>query len=563
MLRKMSLLAKLTLVVGVTFAVLIACVALAMGAAKNQIIEHQASALAETVASRVGAMRAVYTENVVGKLHADLPGQVRGTSDFWGKTGEIPLPATFVHLVGDRTDRTEGTTQFTLISGWNINRRKGLGDDFDRTGWNALLAQQERLKTDARGDKVAYAEALKQHRWKPFSRVETRDGQRVLRFMSADVAGVAACVSCHNGLEQTAEVQALRREAGLTELKSFELNELMGALSITVPIESVGVIAETATNQVLLLFIGLSSLGLGALFLTLRGSMRRIGQLTEVTTRIVKEGDLTQRIKVDTDDEIGRLSSAFADMVERLREIPAAIKGSVDSLASAASEIYSASQQQEVASQSQSSGVEEVSRTMQSLLESATHISESARGVFQNAERARETSELTAKKIGDLSTHTNRMGEILDTIRDIAERSDLLALNASLEGSRAGEAGKGFSLVAAELRRLAERVTQSVNDVKTLVSDIRSSGASTMLVMEETRKLADNTAASAKQITLVTQQQRTATEQVSRNMKDVAETLTQSSAATRETKKAAEDLKVHADKLNELCNSFRFEDTGR
>ncbi len=294
-------------------------------------------------------------------------------------------------------------------------------------------------------------------------------------------------------------------------------------------------------------------------FRLIRGVLGPLTTLTTAAQRIANEGDLGTTIEVQSTDELGQLASAFATMVGMLREAHRGIEGAVQKLAAAAAEIYAAAQEQEAASQTQSSGAEEVNRTMQSLLESATHIADSANGVFTNAERTKETSASTAKKISELSTQTNRMVEILEVIREIADRSDLLALNASLEGTRAGEAGRGFSLVANEMRRLSERVTASVQDVKVLVTDIRSSGASTVMATEEARKLAEGTAGSARQITLVTQQQRTATEQVSKSMMDVTSVLMQSVAANRQTKRAAEDLKAQAEQLTALMSKFRVE----
>jgi methyl-accepting chemotaxis protein len=194
---------------------------------------------------------------------------------------------------------------------------------------------------------------------------------------------------------------------------------------------------------------------------------------------------------------------------------------------------------------------------MQSLLEAAGHIAESARGVLANAEQTRETTDATAAKIAELSGHTNRIAEILEVIREIADKSDLLALNASLEATRAGEAGRSFSLVAAEMRRLAERVTASVQDVKSLVADVRASGTSTVEAMEQSIALALGTTESARQITMVTQQQRTGTEQVSQSMRQFSQVLRQSVMATQQTRSSAEDMKRLADRLQELVGSFR------
>lgn len=293
-------------------------------------------------------------------------------------------------------------------------------------------------------------------------------------------------------------------------------------------------------------------------------SRDEIGRMAEAFDRMLRSlrtlasaadevagGDLTGRVEMS-----GQVADAFNRMMEAQRLVVREIATTSDRLAAAATETYRASQEQEQAASFQATSVEQVSSTMQALLEGASNISESARGVLANAERTRETSELTATKIAELSGHANRIGEILEIIRDIADRSDLLALNASIEGTRAGEAGRAFSLVAAEMRRLAERVTASVQDVKSLVSDIRASGSSTVMATEEGRRLAESTTESARLITNVTQQQRTGTEQVSRSMSDIAAVLAQSVSSTRQTRSLAAELKNQADRLAEVVGRF-------
>jgi methyl-accepting chemotaxis protein len=348
--------------------------------------------------------------------------------------------------------------------------------------------------------------------------------------------------------------------------------------------------AAVALVAAIMLAVGLA--GAFALGTFLVGPIRR---MTRVALRIA-EGDLSQpELAIGGRDEVGRMAEAFDRMLRALRGLAGAaddvaagdlrgrleVSGQVaeafnrmmeaqrlivreiattsERLARAAAETYAASQEQEAAATIQASGVEQVSRTMAQLSESAANISDSARGVLANAERTRETSEITAAKIAELSGHTNRIGEILEIIRDIADRSDLLALNASIEGTRAGEAGRAFSLVAAEMRRLAERVTASVQDVKALVADVRASGSSTVMATEEGRRLAESTTESARLITTVTQQQRTGTEQVSRSMNEIATVLAQSVTSTQKTRSLAEDLKHQADRLAEIVGRFRVE----
>jgi methyl-accepting chemotaxis protein len=278
--------------------------------------------------------------------------------------------------------------------------------------------------------------------------------------------------------------------------------------------------------------------------------VRSLRQLSAAADRMAA-GDLTTKLDME-----GQVAEAFNRMVEAQRSVVSEIANTSVQLGAAAAQILAAAQHQQGAATRQSEGVDAVRRTMESLLQSASHIADSARGVLKNAELSRETTEATSSRIGELNRHANRMTEMLDVIRDIADRSDLLALNASLEATRAGEAGRAFGLVAAEMRRLAERVTATVADVKSLVTDVRSSATTTVMVTEEARKLADSTTESARQITMVTQQQRTGTEQVSGSMVEIATLLGQYVAGTQETRSLAAGLKGQAEKLERLVGRF-------
>jgi methyl-accepting chemotaxis protein len=325
-----------------------------------------------------------------------------------------------------------------------------------------------------------------------------------------------------------------------------------------------------------------------------RAVSRPIAQLTQIARRIVEHGDLKQigSVAVASNDEIGVLTEKVNDVLDLMRdvsqaahsiargdlrakvegtgELPDSFRGMLESLrgmvqqiretavdlAAAATEIFAASQEQEAAAASQSSAMVEISRTMDSLSESAAHVSEAVQGVLGNAERTLHNTDDMVRRIGELTSHANRIGEILEVIRDIADRSDLLALNGSLEASHAGEGGRGFALVASEMRRLAERVTASVSDVKKLVSDIRDSGSSTVMATEESKKLAEGTTDAARQITFVTQQQRSGTEQVSQSIKGIADVVSQAVSATTQTRSSAQGLKTQADRLSALVKRF-------
>jgi methyl-accepting chemotaxis protein len=269
----------------------------------------------------------------------------------------------------------------------------------------------------------------------------------------------------------------------------------------------------------------------------------------------IAKGDLTANVPGN-----GDLPDAFRAMLENLRSIVQELRGTSMDLASAAAEIFAASQEQEAAATTQSSAMLEISRTMDSLAESSANVVESVNGVLDNAEKTLTNTDEMVKRIAQLGSHANRIGEILDVIRDIADRSDLLALNGSLEASRAGETGRGFALVAGEMRRLAERVTASVQDVKSLVSDIRDSGSSTVMATEDSKKLAQGTTDAARQITFAAQQQQTSTDQVSQGMREIANVVAQTVSATTQTRTSAEGLKRRADALSTIVQRFRVEE---
>ena len=252
----------------------------------------------------------------------------------------------------------------------------------------------------------------------------------------------------------------------------------------------------------------------------------------------------------------GELPNAFRRMTESLNALVGQIRQTSANLAAAATEILAATQEQESAATSQSSAMTEISHTMDSLSSSAAHVSRSVSEVLANAEQTLSTADNMVAQIESLSSHTGRIKELLDAIQGIADRSDLLALNGSLEASRAGEGGKGFALVAAEMRRLAVRVTASVEDVKKLVTDIHLSSSSTIMATEEGRRFARETTDAARSITLASQQQLSGTEQVSQSVRSIAEVVTQAAAATSQTRTTAQSLKEQADQLSEIVKRF-------
>jgi methyl-accepting chemotaxis protein len=426
----------------------------------------------------------------------------------------------------------------------------------------------------------------------------TSKGTRISTFGDAEAEEVSraagGCDPAKIGAVDRVEIGGAPYLYAIEPLRDIR-GEPLGCIAVTRSIE--GHLEELRQMQRWLVLLGLliTALAVAGGWLVSYRMVKPIERLTQTALRIAA-GDLSQgELPHAGKDEVGQMAAAFNQMLHSLRTLAEAadrmarkdlrgrielegqvadaynrmivgqrgvvreIGGAAVELTTAAAKIYGAAQQQEAAAAQKATAVEDVSRTMQSLLESASHIADSARGVLANAERTKDTTEVMGKRLGELWGHTSRISELLEVIRDIADRSDLIALNASLEATRAGESGRAFALLAGEMRRLAERVTAQVADVKSLLADVRVSGSATMDAMKEGRKLAEGTTESARQITLVTQQQRSATEQVLEGMRHISSVLGDSVAAAHETRASAGALKQQADKLSEVVGEFALE----
>jgi methyl-accepting chemotaxis protein len=212
---------------------------------------------------------------------------------------------------------------------------------------------------------------------------------------------------------------------------------------------------------------------------------------------------------------------------------------------------------QETSSTQQVAAIDQTRGTMDVMLASAQQIADTSSAVLGNAERTVNGNRDVAQRIKELNTHAERVAEILAVIMQVADRTDLLALNAALEGTKAGEAGRGFTLVAAEMRRLAESVMESVAGIRRLMNDMRAASQSAVQAGHEGIALSEETSRSARDIALVTQQQRKATEQVGRSMDDMASTVAETMASTRQTASTAQDLVHAALRLDRLVGDAR------
>lgn len=219
--------------------------------AVNKTIESQALAVAEIVASQATTARSVYAREIVGKLSRDGFGP---SVDSDTTPGHVPIPAQFLKLVGRASaENADKLYEYRPVSRWNLEATQGLSDDFLRWAWPQLELQDP---PQPKG-KVA---------WKAVSRIEDQGGRRVLRYLSADPASQQSCVQCHNAYERMPAVVARRVADGVPPGKQWQQHQLLGALSITIPLDRAEQLGGSQVGETSLFIFGILVTSFAAMF---------------------------------------------------------------------------------------------------------------------------------------------------------------------------------------------------------------------------------------------------------------------------------------------------------
>jgi methyl-accepting chemotaxis protein len=344
--------------------------------------------------------------------------------------------------------------------------------------------------------------------------------------------------------------------------------------------------------------VAIAGILIGAV-ITFRVVIRPVRELIRATQVIIADGDLTQPIRVSSDDELGQLARSFSAMVGKLRVVLNNLRSANDTLGGLMTELRSLAEEQAHNASQQAAALQETHVTAQEIRQTSRLAAEKADTVLQDAERAdqvsrkgelaieRSLSGLTdiraqvdeiAGRIGELSTRAAQIAGITETVKDLADQSNMLALNAAIEAVRSGEHGKGFAVVAKEIRALADqsiaatrRVGEVLNDIGASIGkvvaitqagsqridagleQVRASGKN----LEELSAIVRENSASARQIAAAVSQQNAGVAQVFEAMGDLSRMMAETMRSIEATSAAANQLGVVSSGAAEAVRGYR------
>ncbi|RKH44803.1 methyl-accepting chemotaxis protein [Corallococcus sicarius] len=382
----------------------------------------------------------------------------------------------------------------------------------------------------------------------------------------------------HDRLESvTAQQEAAQREAFM-EVSSLHRSTLTWVLLL-----SVVCMAALAALMVWLL----------------REVTQPLARLTESATRIARDGDLTQLIDTSSQDEVGELARSIQTLQQRLRSVPGTLHAVVTELTAAASRLNAASHEQLNFLTNQSRSLTEASSTIAEIAQTSGMAASRAEMVLKVAAQAdafsssgqvsiersaeglqqiRQRVGALVGSIGHLSEQAVHAGEIIGSVKDLADQSNVLALNAAIEAARAGEEGRGFAVVAKEMRALSGQSLQSTQRIGKILLEINQAIRQTVGIAEgDSQKMEEGieqvlaSATTLKDITQVVQESSQAARQIvasvtqqNAGITQMTEVVTQLSEmmsdvvmATSNAEEAVGQINASLGKLQELSTSFR------
>ncbi len=314
---------------------------------------------------------------------------------------------------------------------------------------------------------------------------------------------------------------------------------------------------------------------------------------------VMANGDFTARVKGNYKGDHKIIKDSINNLGDNIGSVLIEVTEAVQATASASTQISSSSEEMAAGAQEQSTqttevagAVEEMTKTIIETTKNSASASDAAKNsgsiakdggkvvdeTIQGMNRISEVVKKSADTVHQLGKNSEQIGEIIQVIDDIADQTNLLALNAAIEAARAGEQGRGFAVVADEVRKLAERTTKATKEIASMIKQIQKDTEEAVVSMkqgtvevEKGKELADKAGQSLKQIiksaeevvdmstqvAAASEQQSATAEQISKNIEAISSVTQQSAAGVQQIARASEDLNQLTSNLENLISKFK------